>query len=69
MFLITVLIPPEAAFISIDIPLAVLPTPETPVCPCAKDGKPVDSSASCLDLSNICIFSGAVFGNLIPYIA
>ena len=50
------------------MPEAVLPTPCIPVCPCAKEGKPVLSSDNCLALSNICIFSLDTFGNLVPKI-
>ena len=57
-----------AAPINIDIPAAVLVVDCTPVCPCEYEGIPVDSSASCLNLSNICKFSCAVFGNFNPWI-
>jgi hypothetical protein len=42
--LITLRIELLAADISILIPEAVLPTPWTPVCPCANDGNPVDAT-------------------------
>ena len=48
------------------MPAAVLPVPCTPVCPCENDGMPVASSAICLALSNIIMFSLDTFGYFVP---
>ena len=68
-FFITVLTLKPALDISILRPAAVRPVPVTPVWPCMIEGMPVCSSANCLALSNICMFSPAVLGNFIPLIA